>query len=137
MNTHAIVWIDHQGAKVYRFDASGASEVKIHSHTSLQHLHHRPGGWEAGGNLPDDGELFARIAETLDPAADLLVTGPGNAKSAFKAYLERRRPDQELPISILETTDHPGDDALLALGRAHVAARTTGAAPVHVGRAEG
>jgi hypothetical protein len=53
---HAIVWIDHSEAKVCRFGATDDSEVEVHSHTSLQRLHHRQGGWEAGGNPPDDGE---------------------------------------------------------------------------------
>ena len=116
----AIVWIDHQEAKVYRFNGSDASELKVHSHTSLQRLHHRRGGWEAGGNPPEDGEFFHRIAGTLEGTGDLLITGPGNAMWAFKTYMERLHPEHASQIHTLETGDYPGDEALLALGRTHL-----------------
>jgi len=50
---HAVVWLDHSEAKVFRFDGAEKSEADIHSHTSLQRLHHRRTGWEAGGNPPN------------------------------------------------------------------------------------
>jgi stalled ribosome rescue protein Dom34 len=126
---HAIVWINHQEAKVYRFGASDASEVQVHTHTSLQRLHHRQGGWEAGGNPPQDSEFFRRVAGTLDGAADILVMGPGNAKLAFKTYMEHLRPDDASQVSTVETTDYPGDETLLALGRAHFFAHDVSAPP--------
>jgi stalled ribosome rescue protein Dom34 len=116
---HAIVWIDHREAKVCRFSANEESEVQVNSHTSLQRLHHRRGEWEAGGNPPDDAEFFRRVAGTLEQTADILVTGPGNAKSAFKTYMDHLRPDHASRVSAVETIDQPGDEGLLALGRKH------------------
>lgn len=75
---HAVVWLDHSEAKVFRFDGAEESEVDIHSHSSLQRLHHRRDGWEAGGNPPDDTEFFQRIIGALDhtgnnPSPELLL----------------------------------------------------------------
>ena len=116
---HAIVWIDHREAKVYRFTRDDESEVQVNSHTSLQRLHHRRGGWEAGGNLQDDSEFFRRVAETLGETAGIVVTGPGNAKSAFKSYMDHLRPNLASQVFTVEAIDHPDEESLLALGREH------------------
>ncbi len=113
---HAIVWMDHSDATVYRFGGVDGSEVKIHTHTSLQRLHHGPGGWEAGGNLPQDDDFFHRIVATLDHTAGIVLTGPGNAKSAFKTFLDDHRADLSSHVLAVETADH-GEQALLTLGR--------------------
>ncbi len=113
---HAIIWMDHSDAKVYRFGGIDGGDVQIHSHTTLQRLHHGPGGWEAGGNPPQDGDFFHRIAATLDHTAGIVLTGPGNAKSAFKTFLDDHRPELISHVLAVETADH-GEQALLALGR--------------------
>jgi stalled ribosome rescue protein Dom34 len=128
---HAIVWIDHREAKVCRFSANDDAEVQINAHTSLQRLHHRHGGWEAGGNPPQDTEFFRRIAATLHHIAGIVVAGPGNAKSAFKKFLDDLHPDVASHVFAVETADH-GDQALLALGRGYFHLNDTpapGAAP--------
>ncbi len=118
---HAVVWLDHSEAKVLRFSEDEESEVDVHSHTSLQRLHHRRTGWEAGGNPPDDTEFFERILKTLDHTGGTVITGPGNAKSALKAFLDHARPNCASRVFTVETLDHPAADALadalLALGR--------------------
>ncbi len=114
---HAVVWLDHSEAKVFRFDGAEKSEADIHSHTSLQRLHHRRTGWEAGGNPPEDTEFFERIISALDHPGGTVITGPGNAKSAFKAFLDHARPNIASHVVAVVDLDHPTADALLALGR--------------------
>jgi stalled ribosome rescue protein Dom34 len=114
---HAVVWLDHSEAKVFRFDGALESEADIHSHTSLQRLHHRREGWEAGGNPPDDAEFFRRIIGTLDHNGNTVITGPGNAKTAFKAFIDHHRPDLAVRVLAAETLDHASPQLLLALGR--------------------
>ncbi len=114
---HALVWMDHSEAKVFRFSGDEETQVDVHSHTSLQHLHHRATGWEAGGNRPDDTEFYERIIGTLDPTGAILITGPGNSKVIFKAFLDHFRPSVAARVCALETLDLPGADALLALVR--------------------
>ena len=117
---HAIVWIDHREAMVYRFSERDEPPVQVNAHNSLQRLHHRHGGWEAGGNPLQDGEFFGRVAGTLDQAGQILVTGPGDAKLALKAYLDQHRPNHATQVCTLDRVDYPGDEALLALGREHL-----------------
>jgi stalled ribosome rescue protein Dom34 len=119
---HAVVWIDHREAKVYRFSEQDEPPVQLNAHHSLQHLHHLRGGWEAGGKLPPDDEFFGRVAGALGQASRILVTGPGDAKLAFKNYLDQHRSTHAAPAQLLELVDHPGDAALLALGRQHLLA---------------
>ena len=114
---HAIIWIDHSEAKVYRFSGNAESEVHLHSHTSLQRLHHRRDGWEAGGNPPDDTEFFRRVVGTLDQTAGTVVTGPGNAKLALKTFIDNLHPHLASHVVTVDTCDHPSDEALLDLGR--------------------
>jgi len=116
--------MDHSDAKVHRFGGGEDSEVQIHSHTSLQRLHHGAGGWEAGGNPPQDGEFFRRIVATLDHTAGIVVTGPGNAKTAFKTFIDDHCPDLESHVLAVESADH-GDQALLAMGRDYFRSRQT------------
>jgi hypothetical protein len=110
--------MDHHEAKVFRFSGDEEeTEVDMHSHTSLQRLHHRATGWEAGGNPPDDTEFYRRIMGALDPTGAILITGPGNSKVNFKAFLDHFRPSVAARVCALETLDQPGADALLALVR--------------------
>ena len=113
---HAVIWIDHTEAKVYRFSGDTASEADLHSHTSLQRLHHSRAGWEAGGNPPDDTEFFGRINAALEHAEGAIIAGPGNAKSALKAFLDHARPGVNSRVLVVETAEDHADE-LVALGR--------------------
>jgi stalled ribosome rescue protein Dom34 len=114
---HAIVWVDHSEAKIFRFGGDDVPEIVVRSHTSLQRLHHRKTGWEAGGITPDDTEFFRRILDALGDTGGTVITGPGNAKTALKAYLEHVRPESTWRVFAMETTDQPNAQTLLALGR--------------------
>ncbi len=114
---HAIVWIDHSEATVSLFRGNEQSDVDIHSHTSLQRLHHRQSGWEAGSLAPEDTEFFHRIVGALDPDGGVVITGPGYAKLAFKSFLDQHRPGVAARVIAVETSDRPADDGLRALGR--------------------
>lgn len=114
---HAIVWVDHSEAKVFRFSADEESRLDIHSHTSLQRLHHLRTGWEAGGNPPDDTEFFHRISGALDHAGHTVIAGPGNAKLALKAYLDSARPEIAARVVAVDAMEEPTTDALLDSGQ--------------------
>jgi stalled ribosome rescue protein Dom34 len=124
---HAVVWLDHTEAKVFRFNGDENSEIDLHSHTSLQRLHHRGGGLEAGDNPPQDSEFFKRIIGALDHTGGTVITGPGNTKLALKAFLDHHRPDLAAHVFAVETLDHPGTESLLALGHRYF----TGSAATH------
>jgi stalled ribosome rescue protein Dom34 len=89
---HARVWIDHTEATVSRFQDEAESDVDVHSHASLQRLHHLRTGWEAGGLMPENTDFYQRVAGALETDGDVVITGPGNAKLEFKAFLDQHRP---------------------------------------------
>ncbi len=89
---HAIVWIDHAEATVSRFEGTRESDVDVPSHAPLQRLHHLRTGWEAGGLIPENTEFYQRVAGALETDGDVVITGPGNAKLEFKAFLDQHRP---------------------------------------------
>ncbi len=134
---HAIVWVDHSEATVSRFRGNEESDLEVHSHTSLQRLHHLRTGWEAGGNLPEDTEFYHRIAGALDPDGGIVITGPGNAKFAFKDFLDEHRPTVAARVIAIEAADQPVTEELRTLGRRYFTEngpnRTSGekAAPGH------
>ncbi len=132
-NYHAVVWLDHSEAKIFRFAQNEDTEFHIHAHTSLQRLHHRRNGWEAGGNPPVDTEFFERIAGALDHMGGTVITGPGNAKSALKEFLDHTRPELASRVFAVEVADaHPGTHALLALGRRYFSPLPQSPAPTYV-----
>jgi len=133
---HAVVWLDHSEAKIFRFGADESAQIDVHSHTSLQRLHHSRAGWEAGGNPPDDTEFFKRISGALNHSGGTVITGPGNAKSALKEYLDHARPGVATHIFAVESAEHPDTAALLALGRQYFPSGVPGATPGNPSRGD-
>src|ERR1700728_165249 len=95
---HAIVWIDHREAKIFHFNASDAERVVLHSHLTGHHLQHKA-NTTGSGHLEVDKEFFHRVLEALSHTGALLVTGPANAKTELKHYIEKQRPELAKRIS--------------------------------------
>jgi stalled ribosome rescue protein Dom34 len=113
---HAIVWIDHREAKIFRFNSSDVEHVVVHSHASGQHLQHKanvPGSSHQGV----DKDFFRRVAAELTDTGALLVTGPGNARTELKNFIYQHYPDLAGRISGVEALDHPSDGQLVGLAR--------------------
>jgi hypothetical protein len=45
------------------------------------------------------------------------ITGPGNAKTTLKSFIDKLHPTLASRVFAMETLDHPDTDGLLALGR--------------------
>jgi len=115
---HALVWMDHSEAKVSRFRGNAQSDVDIHADAPLQRLHHTRSGWQAGDRLPENSDFYRQIAVALDSDSDILITGPGNAKLEFKAYLDQHRPQISSTVEEVTpagTAGDPGHDCDRAL----------------------
>jgi hypothetical protein len=113
---HALVWIDHQQAKIFHFDASGADRAVVHSSHPHQHLHHKANSPDSG-HAAVDTRFLQHVSDALAPAGSILITGPGNAKTELASYLRRTHPEISRRVSGVETVDHPTDGQLLALAR--------------------
>ena len=113
---HAIVWIDHQQAKVFKFDATQIDSTVVRSTHPHQHIHHKANAGDSG-HAPVDTAFLKRVAENLADTGTILITGPANAKSELKTWLEQHQPAVAARIAAVEPLDHPSDGELLALAR--------------------
>ena len=113
---HALVWIDHREAKIFRFSVTEHVDTHVPATHPGQHLHTKThsGG---SGNSPVDHEFFDRVSAALGTAGAVLVVGPGSAKAEFMKDLTKRHPQLATRVSAVQTVDHPPDGELLALGR--------------------
>jgi hypothetical protein len=113
---HAIVWIDHQQAKIFHFDSTDADRTTVRSTHPHQHIHHKA-NTRGSGHAPVDAAFLKNVAEALTHAGAILVAGPASAKTELVTHIEREQPDLFKRISGVETMDHPTDGALVAFAR--------------------
>jgi stalled ribosome rescue protein Dom34 len=123
-HAHAVVRIDHQHAKVLKFDAGDLKDEKIKAHSDHTRQH--------GSGVRTEHEFFGEVCDALKGAAEVLVTGPHTAQSDFRHYVTKHRPEVARQITGWETVDHPTDGQLLALARQYFLKhdRLTGDAPL-------
>ena len=113
---HALIWIDHQQAKVFHFSATEAENEVVRSLHPHQSLHHKANTRDSG-HVGVDNEFLKRAAAAVATAGAVLITGPGSAKTELVSYIERTDAGLAKRISGVEALDHPSDGELLALGR--------------------
>ena len=113
---HAIVWIDHRDARIFHFDATDVDRMVVHSHATGRHLQHKA-NTTGSGHKGVDKEYFDRVIAALTHTGAILLSGPANAKTELKNYIDEHNLEIAQRISGVETLDHPSDGALIALAR--------------------
>lgn len=113
---HAIVWIDHREAKVFHFNAVEVDRLVVRPHRPSRRIHHKSNSI-GGDDAFLDEDFFERVTEAIADAKAILIAGPASAKSEFSAHITRRHPDFARCVRGVETIDHPGDGALVAVAR--------------------
>lgn len=115
-HVHAIVWLDHLHARVVEFSDGAGETVPIQSESTQRQLH-RKSGRPGSGHAPDDLAFFHDLATAIADVREILITGPGTAKVAFKRYVDERHHELARRVVGVETLDHPTDGELLAYAR--------------------
>jgi hypothetical protein len=112
---HAVVWIDHHEAKIFRFDTevSQATHHVIRDEASPPHLHHKANSI-GSGHVPVNHGYLEKVAVDISDAKAILIVGPSSAKHEFYKQLEQHHHDLLDLVVGVETLDHPGDGPLLA-----------------------
>ncbi len=113
-DVHAIVWIDHREARIASFSLGTSRVIEVHSQSPERRIHARDAG---SGKAADDHDFFDEVAEALTGVREVLIAGPGNAKTAFETYITARHAELAKRIVGIETLDHPTDGQLLAHAR--------------------
>ncbi len=109
---HAVIWLDHHEARVFRFTGEDIARVELHAHEHPhRHLHR-----EKGHNTPD-AHFFDEAVKALSDAERILVVGPGKAKLELLRHLHTHAHALETKVVGVETVDHPTDNQLVAYAR--------------------
>ncbi len=85
-------------------------------HDSHVHLHHKSGA-RGSGRSPEDEHYFHGVADAVKDAAEILLTGPGTARTELMHHLERHDPAVAKKVVAVEPLDHPSDGQLVAFAR--------------------
>jgi stalled ribosome rescue protein Dom34 len=113
---HAVVWIDHREARVFHFSSTDVESVVLHPDHPTRHIHHKANSI-GSGHASDDHEFFRAVAQSIADAGAVLLTGPGDAKTKLRKYIDQHDPKLMKIIVGVETVDHPTDAQLVAYAR--------------------
>lgn len=108
---HAVVWIDHTEAHVVMFDREHLEAQRIKSRS-----HHKHQGKDAA-----DAGYFPSVAAALAGTHEVLLAGPGAARTEFRHWCSDHQPLVAGLIVDSVPADHPSDGQLVAMARKYFA----------------
>jgi stalled ribosome rescue protein Dom34 len=116
MSAH-VVWIDSQEAKVFSLKPGKVD-------TQVLKAHHSDGSHSKENKESHENKFFHGVAKVLGGATEVLIVGPGDAKTHFKRHIDTHH-HAELAKHIVgvEPMDHPTDNQILAHARKFFKAR--------------
>ena len=104
---HAIVWIDQQEAHVLMFDREHVDTQRIRSRSHHSHQ----------GKHTDSHSFFKEVSDQLAGTHEVLLTGPGAARTEFKQWCGLHAKGAAHAIVDNVASDHPSDAQLVAMAR--------------------
>ena len=101
-----VVWLDRAHAKVYSMGQD---------HKSLSLKWSKPDHHTHRHDAKDDVSqaFYHEVAKSIGDAIEVLVVGPGQAKSQFKHHLEQHDAPLAKKVVAYEAADHPTEGQLL------------------------
>jgi stalled ribosome rescue protein Dom34 len=116
---HAVVWIDHQRARIIRFNIEEADGTLIRDHVVRDiHAHEKRTGHRTEENKP----FFEEVAKAIADSGGILIVGPAQEKDFFAKFLTEKHPAIRSHVEGVEKADHPTDGELLDFARRYVKA---------------
>jgi stalled ribosome rescue protein Dom34 len=113
---HAIIWIDHEQAKVFHVGLTGADQIDLHPHLQTRHIHHKANSI-GSGHVHEDKDLMKGIADAVNDAGEILIIGPAAAKTELAKYLREKAPRIGERMVGVEPADHPSDREIVAYAK--------------------
>jgi len=104
---HAVVWMDHNEAHVLMFDREHVESQRVKSRSHHKHQ----------GKSGDAAAFYADIAQALQGTREVLLTGPGATRNAFRDWCQTHAKAAAGVIVDSIASDHPSDKQLVALAR--------------------
>ena len=113
---HAVVWIDHSEARVFHFNVEATDKLTLKSHHSRKKQ-----------NGSQDARFLHVVAKAVSDAGEILITGPGEAKTELIKHIGHHDEHLLSRICGVEPADHPSDGQIVAHARRYFGAldRTT------------
>ena len=123
--SHWLLVIDHQAARIYRSEVHGSIPRRIQPHEPEAHLRlaNDAKDFSRGKDKPDPNSFFKPVADVLQGGGQILIFGTGTGTSSemeqFIAWFKLHHPDQAKHIigSLVVDEHHLSDDQLLAKAR--------------------
>jgi stalled ribosome rescue protein Dom34 len=116
---HAVVWIDHQRARIFHFNVEEADRTLIRDHVVRDiHAHEKRTGHRTEENKP----FFEDVAKAIADSRGILIVGPAQEKDFFAKFLSQKHPAIRAHVEGVEKADHPTDGELLDFARRYVKA---------------
>jgi stalled ribosome rescue protein Dom34 len=110
-----VVWLDSSVAKIFALHPGEFEETKLKRH---ELKHHNNTADKAQNNHKDLEKYFHQVATALEQAHEILLIGPGEAKTHFKQHLLNHHHTKIADkIVASETVDHPTDGQIVALAK--------------------
>lgn len=113
---HAIVWLDHHEARVIDFAVDEHRITTVQDEDGPRQLHRKASVIGTGKAAPSK-RFYEDVVVAIGDAREILVTGPGTAKTEFHRLLTDRHAPVAKRVVGVETMDHPSDSELLDYGR--------------------
>lgn len=108
------VWLDSEKAHLFALKTSGIEKSHVEK-SGVDHHSHNKKDHHVDAGLD---HFFRALALRLKDAKQILILGPGLAKTHFKTYLETHHAaDLAKKIVGMEASDHPTDNQVLASSR--------------------
>ncbi len=106
-----ILWLDHAHAKLFKLlgnkiEINQFKRTEIRHHTANEEHSHK-----------DFSKFYHDVANQLSESSEILLIGPGTAKTQFQHYIEDKNPHLKEKVVGVMTVDHPTDNEILALSR--------------------
>ena len=116
MPTHAVIWIDHNEARIFHVHPEAADESTVLA--QQHHIHRHPKGHGEAREHPDDArQFFGDVTRALGGVDALLIVGPSSAKLEFFKYVHEHERRLESKVVGIESADHPTDGEIVVRAR--------------------
>jgi stalled ribosome rescue protein Dom34 len=114
---HAVVWIDHQRARILHFNVEEADRTLVRDHIVRDiHAHEK----RTGRRIEENKPFFEDVAKAIADAGAILIVGPAQEKDFFAGFLAEKHPAIRTHVEGVEKADHPTDGELLDFARRYV-----------------
>ncbi len=109
-----VVWLDSSEAKIFELHPLEVDEKTL----KRKEIRHHTGVEKEQNRHKNSEKFFHEVAGALTNAHEVLLVGPGDAKTHFRTHLESHHHNQiGNKIVGVETVDHPTDGQIVALAK--------------------